>query len=272
LIDSMTRTPPAHSGTSAAPVAVLARAFWPIVVVTLVVAAATLGISTRLPHTYKANAAVRVTLPDNSSNRGTVSASNALASRYAALIRNPNVVGRVAQQIGDRTSLLNVALTAGTVDGQNVVVVRATAPTAGQALRRANGAARALVYYVRQASDTQLTDYQRTATAQLRLLNDQIRTIQHRIDTSRADAADSSASVVSDQETLSVLQGQKASIQVDNATTAAADVPTVRVVRQALSADKIAPRPLVFTLVALLVTPLLAVQVILLLAAYRRPS
>jgi uncharacterized protein involved in exopolysaccharide biosynthesis len=242
------------------------RAKWLILVASVVLAALTYGVSSQLSSTYKSTALVQVSLPGNSaSEQGGARASNALASRYARLVRSTPALIETSQRTGVPTRVLSIALTGGTVNAQNIVAVRATGATEQAAQTRANAAAQALIEVAGRSSATQVQRFRQVADEQLAPLNERIARLQKAL----AAGDPTSPAAENRSQELAALSSERNAAVAANARTASADAPRLQVLKRASSADRLAPHPELYALLALLVTPILAAQFVLAGSALR---
>jgi capsular polysaccharide biosynthesis protein len=232
------------------------RRWWLIALVGLAAAGGAYALSSVMPSRYEASADVSVTLLGNGLSQQSVSASNDLASQYAQVIDAAPVVDAAAARLGVPPASLRGDVDGGTLADQNIVQVRAHAPTAAQAVDRAQAVSAAFIRYVERAGRRRSAAYTRAAAQQLRPLDDQIRETQRQLASTPIDSAAAQAT----EQTLSALVAQRASAFARVASEAANARADLTILNPPAMASKVAPRPVLYSVVALLVGLFVAAQ------------
>jgi capsular polysaccharide biosynthesis protein len=190
-------------------------------------AAIALLVSVLIPATYRSTATIRVAgQPVNGALSDAVTGSNNLAKQYAEIVGSPVVESVAAKMLHVSPSSLRGGISAGTVNDQNLISIDAQASSADAAARRANAVANSFINYIRAANARQARELVRNL----------------------ANASQHSGPVPA-----SVAQA------------AAAAQPTVVTAGVAQPGDKVAPKPALYTLIALVVGALVTAQVVILL-------
>jgi len=256
---------------------ILRSAHW-IVLVALVIAGAAYGISKIVTPVYSSTVAVGVRAAPVSGVSDAATGSNDLASQYAQLATTPAVIAAAAAAAGASASDLQAQVSAGTVNAQNVVDIKAQASTADAAATRANAVAQAFVSVVRTTNAQQAA--QLASQMQQELGGDAtVRAAQQSVaaaesalaSTPRAGHArsDAQAQLTAAQNRLSTLiSSHEQAISVLEQQTAAAQ-PTITVLGSAGPGSLVAPRPTLYAVIAFVVGLLIAAQ---LFVVFRRPA
>jgi len=223
-----------------------------------------------LPKTYSSSATISVSLPPQEqaaiSGQGATAASS-LASQYAQTATLGPVLAAAAPKSGTTASQLTNSVSAGTISGENLIAVRAEAPSPAAAALRANAVASALVANITASNSKQVSAYSHSVERALVPETAQINSLQAKI----AHGHLRPAAMAADESELAnlVLQrSQVSSVVVQNAATE----PTVAVLAQAGSGTQVQPRTVLYTLVAFLVALLASGQIAVLIESYRRDA
>jgi hypothetical protein len=205
-----------------------------------------------LPSTYQSSGLIRVAVP---SQQGAidpvVTAANDIASQYAQLASSAPVAARAATGLGVSANSLNGKITGGTVSGQNLVQVTASAHSARTASARAAAASAALTGYITALNTQAAARYVSGVTGGLTTINRSLGqlTIQLRHDKAPARAADRGA--------LQSLSSQRDQLLGQVARDAASNEPSLQVVNASTGATLTSPKPKLYALVAFIVALLL---------------
>lgn len=219
------------------------------------------GVSSLLPPTYSASALVRVTAQASSgiSPQEVALASNQLASQFAILANTADVKTEAAKQLSDGASGLTVSAT--TVAGENLIQISTTADKQAKAEERVKAVSSAFVVYIASSSDARVAGFGLPLQP---VLDD----LQGQIDQARADVtALSGASALSAEgqtlddriQRLSTLEARQYELQKEIALKAAVK-PSVELVSTS-GASKTSPKPLVYTVVAVVVALIVSAEI-----------
>lgn len=251
---------------------VLRRKWWLVLLTAILVAGATYGVSHAIPKQYRSSGTVAVNVSLGTTDPGQIAtAENNLASQYAQQVTAQKVIGQATLMLAAADARdLTSTISGGTVADQNIVQVTAVGSSPGQAQRRAASVLTALIAYVNQSVKQQSGAYTRSVQAQLRPIDDEIRSLSNQI--SRAPSRSlNSGRYLAMQQTLSTLIAQRSSSIASIAQAASGGQPSMSVLTQAGAGAQIAPRPTLYTGVAFLVALVLASQAVVYLAPRRRP-
>jgi len=243
-----------------------------IAAVAVLLAGATYVASALIGPTFESSAVVQVTSP-RTSGSGTsdaITASNDLAAQYAQLASTPPVIAIAVSQLGASGAGLSAAVSASTVANQNLVRITSQAPTADAARARADAVAGALRSYVAQQSDDAVAAYSATFAAGLEPLDADIANAEKQVAsaTRTASAASPGSAAITNltnaQARLSELVLRRQQALAQRITDEASLRPSVTSLGSAAPGDKVQPKPLLYSLVALLAGAFIAAQVALL--------
>ncbi len=219
--------PPTASPNRA--ITILRSLHW-IVAIALVAAAVTYVVSSRIPPTYRSTATIRIqSQPVNGSLGDAVTASNNLASQYTQVVDAASVIAPAAAALHITTGELQSAVSAGTVNAQNLISIAAEASSPTQAALRAAAVARAFVSFVEQSNAEQARSLVRKANSGL---------------------------VDSTQMTSAERQSVLGSVAAD----ALAAQPSVELLGSPAPGDKVQPRPTLYAAIAFVAVALAMMQ------------
>jgi capsular polysaccharide biosynthesis protein len=250
--------------------AVLRRWWWLVALIAVIAGALTYAISRVVPPQFSssATASVNVTGADPSQNS---TAANNIASQYAQYVNAQRVIESASINLsGPDARGLSLAVSGGTVAGQNVVQVKAVGSSAGQAERRASAVMSALTAYVDRLSSQQSSSYTKSALGDLGPINREIRQVTRQLSKESGQAVTSSRSVTL-QQTLSTLVAQRSAATVTIAQNATGGKPSLVPLASAGAGSQVAPRPTLYAAIAFLLALIVASQLIVYVAG-RRPE
>ncbi len=243
-----------------------------IAAIAVLLAGATYVASSLIGPTFESSAVVQVTSP-RTSGSGTsdaITASNDLAAQYAQLASTQPVIAIAVKQLGAPGAGLAAAVSASTVANQNLVRITSQAPTADAARARADAVAGALRSYVAQQSDDAVAAYSATFAAGLEPLDADIANAEKQVASATRTASSASpgsaaiTSLTNAQARLSELVLRRQQALAQRITDEASLRPSVTSLGSAAPGDKVQPKPLLYSLVALLAGAFIAAQVALL--------
>jgi capsular polysaccharide biosynthesis protein len=216
-----------------------------IIGVALVAGALTYFACSLISPTYRSSATIRVMVqPVGSAISDSVTASNDIAKQYLQIVDSTPVIQQAAGQLHMSPGVLSSAVSAGTVSDQNLVSVSSDGPTPSDAANRANSVASSFVSYINAVNARQVAALTGTFDAQL---------AENRREISQAIASNSGA--------LQGLVAQRQTIEGTLAQQAAAAQPLVEVQAQAGPGSKDQPKPVLYTLIAVLVAAFATAQI-----------
>jgi capsular polysaccharide biosynthesis protein len=252
------------------------RAKWFILAAATLVAAATFAICQYLPETYEAGAMVRVSAQSGSATQDAVQASNDLASQYSQLVNSGPVVRSAEDALGLSQGTLDGQTSGGTVGEQNLITVNARASTADEAGERANAVALSLVTELRRANREQAAAYVERVQAQLAPLDRriastrvQIARLSGQIAAGGSLGSSAAAQLSSREATLANLEQERDRVASNVAQVSAVVQPDVTVWSEAAAGGQVQPKPVLYTVVAFLLTALVAAQLAVLIGSRR---
>lgn len=225
-----------------------------LVLAPFAIAAAVFGVSRQLEKTYSSSALVRVNVvaPQGLSQPAVI-AENEVAAQYALLGHTAPVLLPAATALGVDPGELSSATSVGTASGRNLIDIQAKAPTAAEAVRRANAVAAEFLDLVRADGRKRQSDFQgRAETEMVAPFSDAIRDL-------RARTSKSSGRVLADRGSLLAnLQIERQRLRSQIASDALVTVPTFAIWAPALSGSLEAPRPRLYAAIAFLLSAALA--------------
>lgn len=245
---------------------ILRRRWWLILILALAIAAATYAVSSRVPAQFSSTASLSIQVKGSNDPNDSVTAANNMASQYAQLVTGASVLQTAAQTLSRSDARgLSTAVSGGTVADQNIVQVRASGSSPGQAQRRASAVVTALGAYVNRISSHATDAYSSTARAQLKPVDAQIAKISAQIASASHDTL-TSGRYVALQATLSTLIAQRSSAEAAIAQNATNGQPTLDLVSAAGSGSQVAPKPKLYAGVAFVLALILVSQAVVFLA------
>ncbi len=243
------------------------RAKGVILLVASLAGAATLALCTVLPATYELTATVRVAAQAGSTSQEAVLASNDLASQYAQLVTSGPVLRASEEDLSLAPGTLDSVTSGGTVGEQNLIAVSVRAPDAQEAGVRADAVAVNLVVELQRANRAQAQAYTERVEAQLAPLDRRIAAAREEVDlltqqVAEGGTAGASAATIlaSRQSNLSLLESQRDNVASNVAQVAAVVQPSVSVWSGAGAGGQVQPKPLLYTVVAVIIAALVTAQ------------
>jgi hypothetical protein len=236
--------------TSVTPTRRLGRA---LILAPFVIAAVVFVVSSLLPSTYSSSALVRVSVvsPQGVTDPS-VAAENDVASQYALLGQTSRVIDPAAAALGVPSGRLSSAVSVGTASGRNLIDVRATAPTASAATRRANIVAQQFVETLTSDGQRRQADYLRRSEARIAPLAIALHTVATQVRRSTGRRRQEREGL------LASLIIQRQTLRSTIASNAVLSLPTIELWAPAAKGVLQAPRPKLYALIALLLGALLA--------------
>jgi capsular polysaccharide biosynthesis protein len=224
-----------------------------LVLAPLVIAAIVFVVSSSLPSTYSSSALVRVSVVSASGvTDPSVAAENDVASQYALLGQTSRVIDPAAVTLGVPAGTLSSAVSVGTASGRNLIDVRATAPTAAAATRRANVVAAQFVQTLTSDGQRRQSNYLRRSEARIAPLAIAIHNLGTQVRQSAGRRRQERENL------LSSLITQRQTLRSQIASNAVLSLPTIELWAPAGKGALQAPRPKFYALIALLLGALLA--------------
>jgi capsular polysaccharide biosynthesis protein len=231
------------------------RAKWIILLVAVVAAGATYGVSRLIPERYKGTSLVRVTAqPSDAPPSDVVQASNDLASQYAQLVNTPPVIRGAERILHAPAGSLNGKVSAGTVSDQNLISVEGQADTPNAASRRANAIADSFVVRMRRTNRAQADAYTKDLAQRAGQLSKKIESMQSQLSGASAQTASAQGPLLSD------LLSQRQDVAASAAQGSAQAQPSVKVFARASGGSVVQPRPVLYAIAAFLVAGFVAAQ------------
>ena len=245
---------------------ILRRRWWLVLIIAVVIGGVTYVVSKKVPAQFRSTATVSVQVTGAADPNESATAANSVASQYAQIVTGGTVLEAAAKTLssGDASGLSG-AISGGTVADQNIVQVRATGASAGQAQRRATAVVNALRLYVTRVSSNAASAYSRTARRQLQPIDTQISSISAKISAASRDAL-TSGRYLAFQQTLSTLIAQRSSAEAAIAQNATNGQPTMNLLSTAGSGTQVAPKPTLYAGVAFVLALILVSQAMIYLA------
>jgi len=234
------------------------RARFAIVGVSVVLAAATYVISALLPGTYSASSDVLVSSTSAQTSVDAVNGANDLATQYAQFARTAVVMNDAAGRAGISSSKLTADTTAATVANTNIVRITVKSGSSAEAGRGALAVSDALVAQTQKM----LSPAARTNQVQLDNLDkllSQTKSDVTKLSNALADAAPGSSRAQSINTQLNNAQQQVTALALKRIDLLGQDTRSTTGIGVQLSgltpqptAAKVAPRPTLYALVALI--------------------
>jgi uncharacterized protein involved in exopolysaccharide biosynthesis len=265
-----------------APTTARAGAVWRsrgwIVGAALLAGVAALTVGAVVPPTYESAATVRIVAQSPlSSGQDLVLASNDLASQYSQLVESGPVLDAAARHSRLSGGTLGADVSGSTVSGQNLVRVTAHADKPALAEHEAQAVTDAFVAQVQHANEGQSAEYKRRVNSALAPIDRDITRARSAVEQASRVAASAqvatqaaaTADLAGKQAALTTLLTQRQTIAAQLAETSAAQ-PSVQIWSPAGAGHKIAPRPVLYALVAFLAAGLVAAQIAVIVRRPRR--
>ncbi len=252
-------SPPAPGrppGTSWRPLAVTVLAAVAAGVLTYVIA-------TAVPATYRASTQLRVTVNGQFGlSQDSVLAGNQLTAQLAQAATTDAVLAGPANALGLSTGALRSEISVGTVAQQNLLQVSANAGSGAVAQQRANAVTSGLLAFIARDSGIQSLGYRQAVIGAISGMD---RELNH-LGTVSGKLTPAQIALI--QGEAGAIAGQVTSLRGTLAQRAATGVPVVQELQSATSASQVAPKPLLYAIVALVVVGFIALQ--LMVVAERR--
>jgi capsular polysaccharide biosynthesis protein len=272
----MAREDTDYESTTAGRPSVIWRSKGWIVAAAVLAGVAAFAVGAVVPPTYESAATVRIVAQSPlSSGQDLVLASNDLASQYSQLVESGPVLDTAARRLNMRGGTLNADVSGSTVSGQNLVRITAHSGKPALAEREARAVTDAFVAQVQHANNDQSAAYRQRVNSALAPIDKDIEQARGAVE--KASEAASTATAVTQaaatadlagkQAALTTLLTQRQTIAAQLAQTSAAQ-PSVQIWSPAGAGHKIAPRPLLYALVAFVAAALVTAQIAVIV---RRP-
>lgn len=232
-----------------------------VVIVALAAAVITYVVASVVPATYKASSQLRMTVNGSSGlGQDAVTGGNSLAAQVVQLAPSDAVLSGPATRLGMSVGKLRDALTAGTIAQQNIVQVSTTGSSEAQAEQRASTVTSALIAYLQRDSSRQVQSYTSSVSGAIGAMDGQIAQLAH----PKGRTTPFQESIL--QGEVGAVAAQIEALRGQMAQHVAASVPVIQEIQSPTSASKVAPRPTLYAIVALLVAGVIAVQLVTLRA------
>ena len=228
-----------------------------VLVAAIIIAVLTFVISNGVTATYRASTQVQVSVAgQNGLGQDSVLGANQLTAQLVQLTPSDAVLGAPAAQLGLSTSTLRSAVSAGALAQQNILQISATANSSADARERANTVTKAVLAYVAGTSQRQLQAYSRSVQGAI----DQMGSALSRLNATKGKLSPAQLGVI--QGEAGAIAAQDQALRGQLAQRAAVSAPLVAEISSATSADKVSPRPLLYTVVAFLVVIFVGLQIV----------
>jgi capsular polysaccharide biosynthesis protein len=247
---------------------VLARRWWIVLLVAVVIGVATYAVSRLIPAVYGSSASVAVLVSGTDPN-STTQAENNLASQYAQVVGAQSVLTAAGRNLGAAGNGLSGAITAGTVAGENLVSIRATGTTPQEAQQRAAAVTNAFIQYVSSQSLRQSQVFDAQSLRELTPLNVEIQQATKEL-AGFSPSHQTSARYQTLQSTLSTLLTQRSAALAAIAQTGVGGRPSLTVVDPAGLGGQVAPKPMLYAVVAFVLGLLIVGRLIVYLGSRNR--
>jgi hypothetical protein len=228
-----------------------------VIAFALAAAGVTYAVSSAISPTYGSSTQLLVNVNEaNGLGVDAISAANQLTAQYVQLVPTDAVLGAPATKLGMSVGDLRNAISAGTVSQENLLQINAEGPSASAAEQRAATVTSDFMSYVTRTNTAQLHSYISTMSTQLQAVNNDYAQLAARLRRARG----AQAGYI--QGELGALATQQQSLQSQLTQRASAGVPQVQLVRSAGDGTRVAPRPTLYAVVALLVAGFIAAQAV----------
>lgn len=225
-------------------------------IVAALVALVTYLISNSVSATYRASTQLQISIAgQNGLGQDAVQGANQLTAQLVQVAPSDLVLDDPATRLGMTTSALRAALSVGAQAQQNILQISTTAGSRGDAQARATAVTDALRTYVADSGRRQLQAY----TDSLQGVLSDMESHLGRLGAARGKLSPAQLGVI--QGEAGALASQDQALRAQIAQRAAASTPIVTQISQATSASKVAPRPLLYAIVAFLVVGFIALQI-----------
>lgn len=228
-----------------------------VIAFALVAAAATYGVSSAISATYRSSTQLLVNVNEAGGlGLDAVSAANQLTAQYVQLVPTNAVLAAPAAKLGMSIGDLRNNISAGTVSQENLLQINADGPSASAAQQRATTVTGDLMSYLARTNRDQLHAYISSLTGQLHVVDNNYAQLAARLGTAQG------AEAAFIQGELGSLATQQQSLQSQLTQHATAGAPQIQLVRPAGSGSRVAPQPILYAVVALLVAGFIAAQAV----------
>jgi capsular polysaccharide biosynthesis protein len=239
---------------------IVRRRWWLILLIALLIGGATYAVSKAVPAQFSSTATVNVQVTGAADPNESATAANSMASQYAQVVTGGSVLEAAAKTLSPSdVSGLSGSISGGTVADQNIVQVRATGASPGQAQRRAAAVVNALRQYVMRVSSAETSAYGAAARRQLKPIDTQITSISSQISSAARNTL-TSGRYLALQQTLSTLIAQRSSAQAAIAQNSTNGRPSMDLLSAAGPGTQVAPKPPLYAGVAFVVALILVSQ------------
>jgi capsular polysaccharide biosynthesis protein len=244
-----------------------ARAGWRPLAVTVLAALAagalTYVIATAIPATYRSSADLLVTVNGQYGlSQDSVLAGDQLTAQLAQAATTDAVLAGPAAALGEGTGALRSQVSVGTVAQQNILQISANAGSTAVAEQRTDAVTRSLLAFIAHDAGTQGRGYRQAVISAIggmdRELN-HLGTVTGKLTPAQIALIQGEAGAIASQVT---------SLRGTLAQRSATGVPLVQELQSPTSASQVAPKPLLYAVVALVVVGFIALQ--LMVVAERR--
>jgi capsular polysaccharide biosynthesis protein len=268
--DSTPQAGTRHNSPAAADaLAALWRARLWIVVSVVAAVLGTGAVSASIPGVYESSVDVAVNLPATSQQ--SLTATNLIAAQYALVVTLPPVVEPAAAALGISSAKLASRTSGGTVAGQNVIRVTVGWDSPTIARRATAAIGESLVRYIGADMRDRAASYANAVAAQLAPLDTQIADERARVAKLRGAAGRSPDTAQQSQISaadllINTLTERRAALVIQAAVGSENQRAQAQALGTAAPAHKVAPQPLLYSLVAAVVALIVASQVALVIA------
>jgi Chain length determinant protein len=239
---------------------------WIVLGAALAAAVLALAVSAVIPKRFSASAIVRVTLPQSAGlSEQSVQAANDLASQYTQIATAGPIVAKAAASLGPAGAGLSAAVSASTVNSENLVQISARGDTAGAATARANAMAAAFVDTLNGENAANAAAAAHRFTHQLDLIQARLLVTQQKLDNNLTLRESGAALNQRQRAEVNALQNEVTSLEGAQQTLLSSQVstgtPTLKLFSPSTSASQTQPRAPLYALVAFIVVLLSAAQI-----------
>jgi capsular polysaccharide biosynthesis protein len=252
---------------------ILRRRWWLILLIAIVAGGATYAVSKVpriVPPQFSSSGNLAINVAGGNDPSALTTAENNFASQYAQEVTAQPVIMQASHALAAQdASGLSSAVSGGTVASQNIVQVRASGSSAGQAQRRAAAVVKALSAYIANSVTRRTNAYSKAVEAQLAPIDSQIRTISGQISAAPVSSLNTGRYLAL-QQTLSTLIAQRSSSIATAAQTATGGEPVLSLLNAPGPGSQTVPRPTLYAAVGFVLALILASQAVMFLTTPRR--
>ena len=256
---------------------------WRILLVAVLVALLTLGITALLPRTYSSSVQVALNASpvSGASVTDVTTAGNDLAAQYAQVVSTEVVLQPAAAAVGTTSASLHDRVKATTVASQNVILLTVQARGRDQAQQEATALGNSLVAYVTENGAATADRYRKQIETQLAPLDAQIVAAKRKVDSISSSLAKidskttpqavsaASARLSSAQQLYSSLNDRRTGLATQATVQAVSLAPQAVVLGPSSAATQVEPRPALYTAIAGLLGLVIAAQLVVTLSERR---